>query len=320
MEPKSEEQVHKRRGESALDLTKRYPGMMIATTLFATLLGGYVMMLYTNWNNEIKKHVLLGKALPQDADVSDRWKQLGRDYDEEVEWSEKFWFLNISGKRKKLAAQAYGKVLEVSAGTGRNLEYYNLHPFDPTNRRQNLISSLTLNDQSPVMIATAEKKYEEFHAQNQRPFTGRVDFVVGDAGIRGIIKRPEGGYDTIVQTMGLCSMVDPVSFLKVMGTLCRQPGEESKTKDMQIEKDDGKGGRILLLEHGRSRYGIVNRILDSGASMHADHYGCWWNKDIARIIQQAGLEIEKVKRYHWGTTWEIHLRPKRKTSDSKVSE
>jgi hypothetical protein len=37
-------------------------------------------------------------------------------------------------------------------------------------------------------------------------------------------------------------------------------------------------GRILLLEHGRSHYGWLNRLLDEGESQHHERWGCQWNK------------------------------------------
>jgi len=43
--------------------------------------------------------------------------------------------------------------------------------------------------------------------------------------------------------------------------------------------------------------------------MHAVHYGCWWNKDIEQVIKDSGLVVERVRRYNFGTTWEVVLRP-----------
>lgn len=64
-----------------------------------------------------------------------------------------------------------------------------------------------------------------------------------------------------------------------------------------------------MLEHGRGDYDWINRLLDSGATMHADRYGCWYNKDIGEVVKESGLRVGAVKRYHLGTTWEVVLRP-----------
>lgn len=62
------------------------------------------------------------------------------------------------------------------------------------------------------------------------------------------------------------------------------------------------GGKILLLEHGRSHYNWLSRILDQNAVKHAKKWGCWWNRDILSILRAAGLEIETHKSFHFGTT------------------
>jgi methyltransferase OMS1 len=76
-----------------------------------------------------------------------------------------------------------------------------------------------------------------------------------------------------------------------------------------------KDGRIILLEHGRSYYDWLNKILDVGATGHAREWGCWWNRDIEKILRESGLEVQKVSRYHFGTTWWIELAPKQEAKD-----
>jgi methyltransferase OMS1, mitochondrial len=63
-----------------------------------------------------------------------------------------------------------------------------------------------------------------------------------------------------------------------------------------------KGGRILLLEHGRSTFDFLNNILDADAAARYDIWGCWWNRDIVKIAEEAGLEVELQSRWHFGTT------------------
>lgn len=111
---------------------------------------------------------------------------------------------------------------------------------------------------------------------------------------------PANGYDTILQTMGLCSTPNPTALLRHLGTLANQ-----------------EHSQILLPEHGKSHYAWLNRVLDNLAPHHADRYGCWWNRDIGRIVEESGLEVLMVKRYYLGTTWWVELRPRSGGSKEK---
>lgn len=190
------------------------------------------------------------------------------DYDSSVEWDE--YFMGLPGKRKYLTQKAYGDVLEVSAGTGRNLEYF----------KPEKISSLNIVDSSPKMLKTALVKFREFRSM----FKGECKFTLMDS---QNLNFQNGVFDSILDTFGLCSHEDPVKALKEMSRTCR------------------KGGTILLLEHGRSGYSWINSVLDKTAVLHAEKWGCWWNRDIIDLVKQAGLEIVECKRFHFGTTYSI---------------
>ena len=278
-------------------------GYIWAIGLFGALSGTYLSYYYASWRASIKKAESL--HLEQNADVSNRWDDISRDFDEEIEFSEKAMFMGRKRRRLLGGGLVQGKVLEVSCGTGRNFQWYDFE------RDENRIEELVFNDQSAVQLGIARQKWEDLQAERRknpkrkgRAFDGPVKWVVGDSGVKGVVRRPEGGFDTIVQTMGVCSMADPMGFLRHLNYLVRQPGE-GRGKDDPSDQ----GGRILLLEHGRGYYDWINRLLDSGATMHADRYGCWYNKDVGEVVRQSGLRVEMVKRYHLGTTWEVVLRP-----------
>jgi methyltransferase OMS1, mitochondrial len=287
-----------------------------AATAFSVALGIYVVSLGVSLRNMRRENDKWD--IPQNSDVSYRWLDKTRDFDGEVDSQETVMLLRA--KRRRLINEAYGNVLEVSVGTGRNMDLYDLRPFDPGEdsrmgrSRDRIVTSLTFNDQSEVMVDHAIDKYmavEKSRRKDER-FQGKATFVVGDAGIDGVIDRPEGGFDTVIQTFGVCSMQDAVGFLRKLGTLCRQPGEATTSK-LPPEENDGKGGRILLLEHGRSHYDWMNHyVLDGYSKVHALKHGCWFNKDIAQVVEESGLEVERIRRYHFGTTWEIVLRPAQK--------
>ncbi len=210
-------------------------------------------------------------------------------FDNSVDFYEQF--SGIRRWRKRLAREAEGHVLEVSAGTGRNSDYYRLKKC----------KSLTFVDLSEGMVELAEKKFKRLHPEYDKPVSPRppVAFVTQSAleplpdGIIEEVTR-SGGYDTILQTMGLCSTPEPARLLMHLGTLTHP-----------------ERGRVLLLEHGRSYYDWLNNILDKMAAERADKQGCWWNRDIEQIVEDSGLVVERMRRKHFGTLYIVEARPRR---------
>lgn len=223
--------------------------------------------------------------------MSNRYNNTAGSFDELVGSYESFSFINY--RRKQLARQAKGHVLEVSVGTGRNLAYYKLKRC----------KSLTFVDVSRQMLAIAETKFSGAHPEHGSDSFPpmRVAFVAQSALDPlpiNIAKqaRNNGGYDTVLQTMGLCSTPQPTKLLMHLGTLAHP-----------------ERGRILLLEHGRSHYDWLNKILDKLAAERADKQGCWWNRDIGKIVEESGLVVDKIRRKHFGTLWMVEARPRRDT-------
>ncbi|KAF2871860.1 S-adenosyl-L-methionine-dependent methyltransferase [Massariosphaeria phaeospora] len=212
-------------------------------------------------------------------DLSDRFDKEAAGYDEKVNMAEAMLFLNA--KRKKITERAHGHVLEAAVGTGRNTKYY------PTKQ----CDTVTLLDISAPMLVIAKRKWKDQHPE----YFHRVFFKQQSA--TDPITPPfdaQDGYDTVIQTMGLCSTPEPVKLLQTL---------EAATKE--------EGGEILLLEHGKSHYEWLNRLLDKTAPAHANEHGCWWNKDIGQIVEESGLEVVAMKRYNLGTTWWVELKPRK---------
>ncbi|KAJ5793894.1 hypothetical protein N7457_000493 [Penicillium paradoxum] len=249
----------------------------------ALALSTYCGYLYTSYTREVSK----AQTLDVPRDVSDRYNTTAATFDADVELSEKA--MGLGKKRRELVRQARGHVLEVSCGTGRNLPFYELgerRGLDAAGHAGVVgCRSVTFTDLSPQMVAITKEKFQKLYP------TFSAVFRACDAG--AVVPSNAPYFDTVVQTMGLCSMPDPVATLRHLGSV--------------TEPVDG---RILLLEHGRSYYDWVNRILDNLAPAHADRHGCWWNRDIGEIVRESGLEIVEEKRWHLGTTWRYVLRPK----------
>merc|ERR1712113_127623 len=95
---------------------------------------------------------------------------------------------------------------------------------------------------------------------------------------------PDATFDTVVDTFGICSFEAPVEALREM---------------RRVLKDDGQ---ILLLEHGASNWELVQGLLNGGSQRHVEKYGCYPNRDITRLVKEAGLHIVVDERKHFGTT------------------
>ena len=219
----------------------------------------------------------LSKTLNVPEDASDRYNYTASRFDNDVSTIERVTF--IDRRRAQLCEKARGHVLEVSAGTGRNSKHLPLLKG---------VKSVTLVDKSRGMIDEARRKWPE----EGNAWFIRTAFRVQDCRERVPCPSP-AGFDTIIQTMGLCSTGDPEILLRNLG-----------------EMTNPDGGRILLLEHGKGHYAWLNSLLDAVAPVHADRHGCWWNKDIGKIVQRSGLEVVEQKRFNFGTTWWFELRPK----------
>jgi ubiquinone/menaquinone biosynthesis C-methylase UbiE len=153
--------------------------------------------------------------------------------------------------RRWVCARARGEVLEMAAGTGRNFRHY-----APDVR-------LTAQDLSREMLKIARARAVQL---------GRhVHLHVGDA---QKLAFPAARFDTVVCTLGLCTIPDDRRAVEEAWSVLRP------------------GGRLLLLEHVRSPFVPVRafqRLLDPLA--------CWFAgdhllRDPLPILQETGFEIE----------------------------
>jgi methyltransferase OMS1 len=195
-----------------------------------------------------------------------------------------------------------GHVLEVSCGTGRNLGYFDIG-------LDSKVESLTFVDLSPKMVEVCRRKWDVLYAGSEKNLKPglQVRFLAGSA-LAALPPPPSTStspssqtaklnYDTILQTVGLCSTPSPVSLLVNLA------------RHLDTSNPDA---RILLLEHGRSYRDWLNKILDNSAEAHAEKWGCWQNRDIGALVAEAasraGLEVVRERRWHLGTTWVFELK------------
>ncbi|OHW95989.1 methyltransferase OMS1 [Colletotrichum incanum] len=274
-------------------------------------------------------------------------KESARKFDQSLDGSE--WLMGITALRQKMAAEASGHVLEIAMGTGRNLSFYDWSAVlesrstfassmgaeataasradgKPLNTTSASILSYTGVDISSEMLGVAIEKLVETVPQlvgvepkvkkqalpthsNWGVFSYLSDKLrIVRSDIHDFIPPPpeqmstSSKYDFVCSTFSLCSVRDPEQVVRDLANMVK-PGT----------------GRIILVEHGRGWWGFINGLLDRSATSHFKKYGCWWNRDIAEIVESAakslpGLEVVKIDRPYFtqlGTTLWIELRVSR---------
>lgn len=210
----------------------------------------------------------------QDPRRTERFQEVAENYDKQIGRDESVMGINLL-RRSLLYFHAKGVVLEVGAGTGRNVGYY------PANS----VDRVLMTDSSDQMLSRAKQKLRDLSQ-------GMPQYACIEADSQSL-DFPDGYFDTVVDTFGLCSYDDPVETLREMARVC---------------KPDGK---ILLLEHGRSKtWDFISKYLDKHAERHAKNWGCVWNRDLDSIIEASGLELDTLHTWHFGTTYYVVCRPK----------
>jgi methyltransferase OMS1, mitochondrial len=209
----------------------------------------------------------------------ERFNDIAARYDAMIDMDERVMGMTLM-RRWLLYRHAKGTVLEMAAGTGRNMSYY----------RPKQVDRVVLTDASDNMLQQARQKI----AQLQKEDIPKPQFALLQADSAQLTFSDQT-FDTVVDTFGLCSFDDPVAVLKEMQRVC---------------KPDGK---ILLLEHGRSTsWQWVNNILDHNVERHAKNWGCIHNRDLDQLLQESGLQVETKFTWHFGTTYLVVGRPNSK--------
>lgn len=181
----------------------------------------------------------------------------------------RFWdrLFDFSDGRRWVCSQARGDVLEIAVGTGLNLAYY----------RDDV--RLTGIEFSPAMLELARRRATEL---------GRdVDLRTGDA---QALDFPDESFDTVVITLGLCTIPDNRLALAEARRVLRPQG------------------RLLLLEHVRSPLLPIRagqRLLQPlTLRFEADHL----LRDPVDHLAGAGFEIEELERSKWGIVERVAAR------------
>jgi ubiquinone/menaquinone biosynthesis C-methylase UbiE/predicted ester cyclase len=120
-------------------------------------------------------------------------------YDQSMSRFERLLF---AGNREWVCAKAEGEVLELAAGTARNLPFYS----DDV--------ALTGIELSPEMAALGEKRAQDLGRE--------IDMRVGDA---EALPFPDQSFDTVVCTYGLCTIPDDAAAIREAKRVLRAGGK-----------------------------------------------------------------------------------------------
>lgn len=160
--------------------------------------------------------------------------------------------------RRELVAEAEGRVLELGAGTGANVELY-----------PETVEELALAEPDPHMTKRLREKLAE---------AGNAAAEVVEAPAEQL-PFDDSSFDTAVVTLVLCTVPDPEAALAEIARVLKP------------------GGRLLFIEHVRSEKPSLARWqdrLERPWRFLGD--GCHCNRDTVASIEAAPFTVERVEK------------------------
>jgi ubiquinone/menaquinone biosynthesis C-methylase UbiE len=165
----------------------------------------------------------------------------------------------VAEERRKCLAGVTGTVLEVGFGSGHNVPFY-----------PHAVEKLIAVDPSTEGAKLAKKRI----AQARFP----VEYLPLEG---EKLAASDASFDSVVSTFTLCTIPDPAVALAQM---------------LRVLKP---GGRFFFVEHGRSGDPNVQRWQDRlNGIQKALVGGCNINRDIERLVLDAGFEFDQIEKYY----------------------
>ncbi len=161
--------------------------------------------------------------------------------------------------RRQVLSDIHGDVLEIGAGTGLNLAHY-----------PHRIATLTLAEPEPSMV----------HRLKARAAAGPHNAKVVAAPAEHL-PFPDDSFDTVVSTLVLCTVDNPVASLAETRRVLRP------------------GGSLHLIEHVRA----TDRLARWQDWLHgpwkAVGYGCNCNRDTESNLTATGFDTTQLRQERW---------------------
>jgi ubiquinone/menaquinone biosynthesis C-methylase UbiE len=158
--------------------------------------------------------------------------------------------------RRRLLADATGRVLEIGGGTGANLLLYG-----PA------VESLTVTEPEQPMLRRLDRKVRE-----QAPLTKVLRARAEE------LPFADDSFDTVVSTLVLCGVDDQAQSLRELRRVLRP------------------GGRFMFIEHVRSDEPKVARMQDRMNRVNRFVVRCDCNRATLDTIEAEGFEVTKLER------------------------
>jgi ubiquinone/menaquinone biosynthesis C-methylase UbiE len=158
--------------------------------------------------------------------------------------------------RRRLLADAKGRVLEIGGGTGLNLQLYGSG-----------VESLTVTEPEPPMLRRLERKVRE-HAPLTKVLRARAEE----------LPFADDSFDTVVSTLVLCGVDDQAQSLRELHRVLRP------------------GGQFMFIEHVRSDEPKVARMQDRMNVVNQFVVRCDCNRATLDSIEAEGFEVTKLDR------------------------
>jgi ubiquinone/menaquinone biosynthesis C-methylase UbiE len=166
----------------------------------------------------------------------------------------------MADRRRRLLAEARGRVLEIGAGTGLNLRHY-----------PQRVEELVLTEPMDGMAERLERRVAN------GPRAARVERAPAES-----LPFPDDSFDTVVSTLVLCTVEDPGRALAEIIRVLRP------------------GGQLLFVEHLRSDHRRWARWQDRlEAPWAAFAEGCRCNRRTLELIESSSLSLGDVERGAW---------------------
>jgi ubiquinone/menaquinone biosynthesis C-methylase UbiE len=162
----------------------------------------------------------------------------------------------LEAKRRDLIGGAQGRVLEIGAGTGLNLEHY-----------PDAVEELVLSEPEPAMARKLARRVEEL---------GRSASIVESPAER--LPFDDDSFDTVVSTLVLCSVEDPRHALNELRRVLRPDG--SLLFMEHVRSDDPRRARR------QDRFNPIWRFVANG---------CNCNRSTLTLIERS-FSVDEVER------------------------